>query len=189
MSNLGVFATKLKDLSSSNKHPRDEDNETTCLSDNEDLWQRKRTKKTEKFLNGYDRGQLKAALMESHYMSSVLINRRRDIENYMKKYDDSIPDHVEDLKAKEDQLKLKEAVIRNLEDDVTNLDQELRLAKDVLNALLRQLILFNNKMTKEIDNYNRQTEPNCNFPTDLSVVLNKIISKYADYDVLIEKLK
>ena len=201
MSNLGVFADQLKAISS-NKRPREEDNETTCLSDNEDAWQRRRTKKTEAFLKGYDRGQLKAALMESHYMSSVLINRRRDIENFMKKYDEDIPNHEEELKAKEDQLKLKDVVINNLEVDISDLDQELRLTRDVLNAFLRELILLNNKMSKE---FSKSKEWTTVVDTNKREILLKlpfldnwkkeiddfkiIIDKYTDYDKLIENLK
>lgn len=168
-----------------NKRAREEDNETTCLSDNEDAWQRRRTKKTEKFLNGYDKGELKAALMESHYMSSVLINRRRDIENYMKKYEASIPNYEEELKAKEDELKINAGMIEGLEKDVDDLQQELRRTKDVFNSLLRDLVILNNNMSRDCVNYRCLASDKWKVHVGL---LKEVIDKYVDYDKLIKEL-
>ena len=189
MSNLGVFAAELKDLSS-NKRKREEDNETVCLSDNEDAWQRRRTKKTEKFLNGYDRGQLKAALMESHYMSSVLINRRRDIENYIKKYDNSIPDYEEELKAREDELKIANATIEGLEHDITRLNKKMRCYESCLNRALWTWTRYNKAVIKSIDNWKKKTvdETGWKEMTDLINHFNHKLDDLVDYDKIIDDL-
>ena len=87
------------------------------LPDNEELWQRKRTRRTNAILSNYSLCEINAALMEITYLQKVVDNRKLDIENFLRESRNKIKDWDKDkkitdlenevAKLKEDNKKLK----------------------------------------------------------------------------------
>ena len=112
------------------------------LSDNEELWQRKRTKKTNTILSSYSLCEINAALMEVNYLQKMVNNRKLDIENFLKESQNKIKDWDKDKK------------IRDLENEVAKLKNENDKLKEDKKKLQRENLLvheLNKVLTGDIE--------------------------------------